>query len=120
MPSEIFEDAFRDITNGCERECTCGIVHFDVYNSRDWEEGELDRLLKLQTEKPGRYISHDHSVGCYIIDGKEYVFGCPCKFGDKYEKFIRDHSSQIAVYLNKWSEVLKEKSEKIKVRGAGE
>ncbi len=41
-----FERAFHAGTSGCTRACNCGRVFYDVENSYDWEDGELERLEK--------------------------------------------------------------------------
>lgn len=114
--SEIFEDAFSSRMSGCIRDCQCGRVHFDTYNTYDWEKGELEDFEKRSAEKPDKYISHDHSIGTMIIDGQEFVMDCPCGGAERYERFILRHEKQIAEYLNKRADEMTRNATDIKVR----
>lgn len=109
--SEIFEDVFHSRCGGCERQCECGIVHFDSYNFADWDDGELEELQKRAKKEPEKYVEHDHSVSTLSIGGQEIVCGCTCENAHRYENFILSHASQLAEYLNKRSEKLKKEAE---------
>ena len=82
----------------------------------DWEEGELEKLQKKSKKTPKWFIETDYSISTMSISGKEFVIGCPCGSVDKYEDFINQHDRQIAEYLNKKAEELKEKADQIEVK----
>lgn len=108
--SEEFEEAFRTGTAGCERTCACGKHYFDVYNTWDWNEGELEDLLKKEEINPDEYSSKDYSIGTLQIDGVEIVFECECGIARTYEFFIRNHAKEIAEYINKRTERLRKEA----------
>lgn len=115
-PSIEFENAFSSGSGGCVRDCICGIVHFDYYNSWDWEDEELEALQEKAAKDPEKYIGHNYSISTYIVSGREIVMGCPCNFGGPYEEFILEHAAQIAAYLNSRSETLSRQAQAMVVR----
>lgn len=76
----------------------------------------MECLLKKSETKPDKYVSLPYSVGTMTIDGREWVMGCPCNGARRFQNVIDNHASQIAHYLNKTSEELRNKSEAIKVK----
>lgn len=114
--SEEFENAFTSHNGGCVRDCQCGRVYFDGYNSYDWEDGELEGSRE-KAAKDKKYIERDYSIGTYIINGVEVVIGCECNFGRKYEDFLLAYSESIAEYLNKVTEnKIKEAAARTKIK----
>ena len=109
--SEIFEEVFDSHVGGCVRTCSCGKIYYDGCNDWDWDDGELEAL-----EKNSKAIPLDHSVGTMSINEEEIVYGCDCGRAKKYEDFILSHAKQIATYLNRRAEALKEEAESIKVK----
>ena len=93
---ESFERAFHAGTSGCTRACNCGRVFYDVENSYDWEDGELERL-----EANPEATALDYSVGDIRIGGVDYVADCDCwheKASDMM-RWIDGNAHQIAQYL---------------------
>ena len=110
--SEEFMAAFRAPIAGCSRMCHCGRTHFDNSdNMWDWNDGELEELQARHNDDPDLCVAHDHAIGCYVIDGKEYVLDCPCQGGASIEKWIIRHSHAIAAFLNARVERLKREAE---------
>jgi len=110
--SKIFEEVFDSHVGGCVRTCVCGKIYYDTYNDWDWEFGELERLEKNPNTFPVEY-----SVGTISINNEEIVIGCDCGRAKKYEDFIIQHAKQIATYLNKRADFLKEEADSIRVKG---
>lgn len=98
-PSELF---VRAIIGGgspaadCE---FCGRTHFDI-NGQFMEKGELDSYRAKAQEKPDQYIPCDGGVSHGCIDGRSFVWGCPCNAATRYERFIWNHRWLIASYLS--------------------
>jgi hypothetical protein len=114
-PSDDFEDSFSSHMSGCRRECACGRVHFDWINSYDWDEGEFESLQKLADERPEEYFGHEWSIGTMLIDGQEWVMGCPCNRGRKYEDWIIANEVSIVNYLKKRAKMLQAQVDRIKL-----
>lgn len=99
---EFFENAFASGTSGCYRECSCGIIHFDVSdNGWTWEKDELEDLIEHSKREPFKYIKRDGAVSTLIIKNDEYVIGCICKSIEKTKIFIDGDSKKILNYLYK-------------------
>jgi hypothetical protein len=94
---ETFERAFADSTAGCVRECDCGRVFYDGYNSYDWEEGEKERL---KADKSATRV--EYSVGDISFDGGQYVDACDCwhKKAESLMAWLDSHAHKCAKYLN--------------------
>jgi hypothetical protein len=103
-----FERSFRGGSSGCLRQCNCGVVYYDVVNSYDWEEGELERLQKDPTAKP-----LEHSCGDIVFEGRSYVDGCDCWHNRAVTimTFLDSHQGKIAEYFKL------EKARKLKEAG---
>lgn len=89
--------AFDSHCSGCRRECVCGRVFWDNYNSGyTWEDGELEEL-----EKNPKATPIGHSIGVVIFEGREYVMDCDCwhKRAEQIMGFIDYHAVEIAKYL---------------------
>lgn len=94
--SEIFEDCFTQAgTPGVDCE-HCGRTHFTH------EDADCESLRAKAEKQPDKYIEQDcDSLAFGILDGRQYVFGCPCKKAERYEQFVWDHREQIADYLKR-------------------
>ena len=114
--SQEFEEAFGTNSCGCVRTCDCGIVHWDTSDGIGWEEGELESLVARMESESEKCVPRDCSVGTYRIAGKEYVMGCQCDAGARYEKFICDHARQIAAYLNVRAAAMEKEASMTKVK----
>lgn len=117
MTTETFETIFHSGSSGCVRTCPCGTTYFDSDDTTiDWEEGELEDLCKKAKKYPGMFIEKDFSIQTFTVFGKEYVCGCLCGLADRYEDFINQHGRQIAEYLNKKAESLKNEAREIEIK----
>lgn len=106
--SEEFSEAFSAHSGSCRHACRCGIVWFDNYNEGiSWNEGELERLLKLAEDEPDKYRAADGAVSWMEIDGKTIVWGCSCTIAQNYERFLILHGPRIADYLRRRASRLK-------------
>ena len=88
-PSEEFNEALDRFWSRGSIYAECGHCHRVFFNSEDrgcFEEGELDELRKKAEEDPDTYIEVDYSIPHGILNGSEYVTGCPCN----YAKFVED------------------------------
>ena len=115
--SNLFSKVFDSGYGGCVRTCECGITHFDCYNTWDWEEGELERLQDQAKEHPDRYVEVEGSIGTMEIDNIQIVWGCSCDLAKKHERFIRNHASKLAQYLNEYATKLRKAADDIDVKG---
>lgn len=97
--SEMFWDAFID-GGSIVIQCSCGRTHFsNREDAGDWEDGELEELLKNQSLFPDKYIStSDDAVATAYINGNILCYNCPCGMDAKYERFILDNESEIIKY----------------------
>jgi len=112
--SDLFCDVFDSHCAGNVRTCECGITHFDTYNTDDYdyEERELEELEQRAKNDPDHYVAHDHSIGTMEISGVEIVYGCSCNLAKKYEGFILMYAEQLAEFLNRRGEILREQAKK--------
>jgi len=96
--SEMFWDSFID-GGSIVADCACGRVHFSRCETNDWENGELEELLKNEEKSPDKYIgTNDDSVAVAMISGVGFCYNCPCNGAARYENFIFDHESEIIKY----------------------
>lgn len=89
--------------------CACGRQNYaDIDELMD--EGEMDRLRKNDKNNPDKYYCQHEgrdTVSSVVVNGSDHVFGCPCKWEDRLEKFLIDHQNQfIRFYKNKISKDL--------------
>lgn len=98
-PSAFFNDSVRT-TSHIVTECGfCGRTFFENDEAAGtWNSGELEALRERARLEPDKCIPMDH-VACGRIAGKEGVIGCPCNWGEPYEKFIWNHRSIIMSYI---------------------
>jgi hypothetical protein len=79
--------------------CHCGRVHFASWDT-GFYEGELEDLLAKAGNDPKKYIEHcDTSVDIARIDGKDFVYDCPCEELVRYEQFVWTYREEILKYL---------------------
>ena len=96
---ENFELAFSTSSAGCRRECHCGRIFWDGYNSGySWDDGEEDELRNNPNA-----TALDYSVSTIMFEGKEYVCDCNCwhKRAETIIGFIDGHAREIAEYLSR-------------------
>lgn len=115
--SELFNTAFND---GCGSDyftCGCGVTYFnDDQGACDWEQGELEGLREKARLDPEKYKAIDYTVATIEINGNRYSMDCECGEAAYHEKFIVDHSRQIAEYLNGRAKALRELADKVEVK----
>jgi len=100
-PSEEFQNI---VCDGATLVATCDFcsrTHYGDGLGGDWEPGERERLEQNAKERPDWYVdSGDHSIGIGWIDGRQWVYDCPCNAISKYESFIWNNRHLIAKYLS--------------------
>lgn len=98
---ENFERAFSGHSSGCRRTCECGIVYFDGVQSYDWEDGELEKLMKASNSLEGKARFLDYAPSDIVFEGRTYVDACECwhERAAKIMNFIDGHAHAIAAYL---------------------
>jgi hypothetical protein len=113
---EEISDEFRDAILGggtsYMQECSCGRIHFCVYDvepqawwghdNDDIEEKPryYNELVKDSETKPDKVIMHVDGISYAEINGECIVIGCPCLKDVKIEKWIWSHRHIISTYLN--------------------
>ena len=96
--SDEFFDALNHDGSIC-RTCQCGRTHF-ASGEGGFDEGELEKLQASAEKEPDKYIDHsDTSISIAHIDGKEFVYECPCEGLERYETFIWRNREVILNYL---------------------
>lgn len=70
---ENFEKAWGTRSAGCYEYCACGRVFYDVENSYDWNEGEMDQLRA----NPNAF-ARSYGIERVNIDGVIYASDCDC------------------------------------------
>lgn len=96
--SDEFFDALHHDGSIC-RQCHCGRTHFASWDS-GFDEGELEKLQASAEKEPDKYIDHiSTSISVARIDGKEFVYECPCDGLFRYEQFIWTYREQILDYF---------------------
>ena len=98
-----FDEAFCQGGTSCDALCqNCGRTYFVTSSGHgDYEEGTLEKLLKLSETNPDRYIevSYFGSVRTFWMNGKQVVVGCDCDPTAKWSEFIEDNAVEITEYL---------------------
>jgi len=105
--SEEFEDAFTSSAGTIHATCElCGRNFIASEDAGDYDEGEYEEFLEKAKKEPDRYLvwSAYSAISLGWIDGKQFVFGCPCNALARYEQFIWTHRAQIVEYLRKKTE----------------
>ncbi len=63
---------------------------------------DVVELRAKAVEFPGKYLeSEDDAVAWGYLDGRQYVWRCPCNSAARYEDFIWRHRELIATYLKR-------------------
>lgn len=116
-PSDHFTRAFSSHTSGAICHCNCGKVYVYAADESVFEPGELERYLEHEKEDPeGFSISYEyHGNGYVVVDGKQYVFDCPCSFGQlsKVESWLWYNRVEIAQYLKLRAAEMKREAEAV-------
>lgn len=90
-------------SGGLVRDCKHGITWFDADpGAGDWDEGELEDLLKKAEENPEKYRVGLNGVHDTNQLGMHWVWGCvKCmEEAKKYQDFIWAHRYAISSFLN--------------------
>lgn len=89
------------VSGSCRAECeSCGREYFAVDGHYDWEEDELEELMKLADEEPDKYIPVDYdSVESVYINGQHLVIGCKCGAIERIENGVWTNRRWILRYL---------------------
>jgi len=96
--SELFMDVFADIHGAAGINCQfCGRVHFSHMDEK------VDELRVKAIAEPLKYMEdvENDTVAWGYLDGRQYVWHCPCDSGSRYEAFIWAHRERITTYLKK-------------------
>jgi len=95
--------AFHYSGASCVCRCDCGIVHFVTADGHgDYDEGELEELLKKEEADPDKYVNWDvfNSIETFLFEEREYVIGCPCKNDIRVAEAIERNSERFVEYLS--------------------
>jgi hypothetical protein len=104
VPSEEFLEAFSDHCGTCVATCECcGRVLFNSWDTGSFDDDELKRLNDKSLMEPEKYIDVDFGISLGSIDGKRFIYGCPCEMESlyKYEAFVWGNRRFIIEYLKK-------------------
>jgi hypothetical protein len=71
-------------------------------------------LRKKAKAHPEKYVEIDCAAGCYQIDGREYVWDCPCNGGYKYQSFLLRHATRILAFLEAHAKRLEEETKELR------
>jgi len=84
----------------------CGRVHFVNRDSEggNYEEGHYEDLLARMEREPEKYVMHTDAISYGYLAGVLFIPECPCNGGTRYEKFIINHASQIADFMQAMAE----------------
>ena len=113
--SALFEKVFDSGSGGVVRTCVCGRTFYNYMDSGCFEPGELEVLEAKNKVDSDKCCAVDHTIGTISINGLEIVMGCHCDNAQKYEKFILNHSRQLAEYLRRHAVNLREEAEAVDV-----
>ena len=111
-PQAPSEEFIRASIHACSNtiECQfCGRVYFSQ-DGFDFEEGELEELLKLSKQEPDKCIELDYEPNWGILDGKQYVADCKCNAASKYEKLFWDSRYLIEKYFTAMARAQQQKA----------
>ena len=89
------------MSGGCMATCeACGREYFTIDGHYDWEENELEDLIKKSEEEPDKYIGiYYDSVETVYINGQVLVIDCECGAIERIEKGIWSNRDWIMRYL---------------------
>ena len=99
-PSEHFLNAISLRTSSLVAECEyCGTTYYGGLRDGDFSEGEFERYEELAEKEPGKYVQVDGFSSRCQIDGREYVWGCPCNAVRRHEEWLWYHRREITEYF---------------------
>ena len=99
-PSEEFFDAFLSGSGTGTIDCGwCGRTHYEEKEGKDWDDGEYEELERRNTEDSDKCMFHHNGVHFGELDGKVYVYECPCNAVRQHEEWVWGHRRQIAKYI---------------------
>jgi hypothetical protein len=97
-PSEEFMEAIISGSSAVADCNFCGTTYFDDDEALwTWDERELEELRK-KSESSSKYVLVD-SVRFGVLDGRQYVDGCPCNAASRYEDVFWDNRYAIVDYF---------------------
>jgi hypothetical protein len=93
--------------------CACGRTHFPANTSLDYDEGELESLLKRAAAERDKYVVDYRNDSIGVLDvGNILAWNCPCRNDARYERFIWEYRDQIVDYYRVRAERMKERCER--------
>jgi hypothetical protein len=97
--SERFMDAVCDQHSPCMTCEFCGRTHFTP------DDEGYDLLASKAMKQPDKYIEYPSgsTIAWGVLDGKQYVYECPCDSGERYEQWLITHRMMIAKFLKEWA-----------------
>jgi len=108
--SKEFLEAFSTQCAGPFGECACGLIWYDTFNEYDEDHNDI---VKANLNNRNTRLSVNGLVSYYKVGGEQYVMGCECNAGYKYEQFILKYEEQIAEYLRQRRLKLLDQAKKI-------
>jgi hypothetical protein len=101
-PSEEFADVLCDGGTPAAECEFCGVTHY-VGSGHYMDEGELECLQQAAKAEPEKYQENNTSdaISFGYIDGRRFVWGCPCNSVRKYEDWINNHRTLILRYFER-------------------
>lgn len=98
--SKAFRDALMGHGIGSPTlECGCGRTNYG--DSRDYDDGEKERLDQEAAEHPDRYVYHygmDGVSGRSVL-GRFYVIGCVCEYAPILEKRLWEYRHELVRFI---------------------
>ena len=108
-PSQTFSDLLCQM-HATHADCNfCNRVHFADPNPESSCASDEILAFRVQaTEQPEKYHRHELCDGIAFgeIDGRNFVYGCPCNTVSRYENFIWEHRKFILEYLGKRASIM--------------
>ncbi len=113
MASEMFWDAVIDTSTTTSVVCgLCDRTHFVASfddGVGDYEEGGFMALHLRVEDMPDKYVeTTDDVIRWGTLDGKTFVWQCPCGKADRYEEFLINSRGVILNYLGRRAKSLTE------------
>lgn len=110
--SDEFRSSFLGGGSYISQECMCGRVHFcsPQIPDGDFEDGEYERLKKLQGERPEKYIESEYDCISYFDFGDNtIVWDCPCGNDMWVEKVVWGTRKSIMDYYRNRLDIMEKK-----------
>lgn len=100
--SEFFKDLLFDKMSSSSLAISCEFCNRFYFICRgDYDEGELEYYQKCAELNPEMYCEDsDYIAWCYV-NGKQYVYDCPCNGPRRVETFMWSHRKLFVKYLRK-------------------